>query len=216
MTHLLHIDSSSSVPSVSRHLATRFREAWDESRPDATVTYRDLAAEPVPHIDTDGIFTLAAEPQTDGQRAAAALQGELIEEILEADALLLSAPMYNWTIPSNLKAWLDQALILGRTLPYVPGAGPLTGRPATVVLAYGGDYGAGSPNCDMDHCGPYLRTVLGKVLGYQVELIIASHTVLPYTTDDVGELEKAVTSQREAEAAVRERARSVASGLVRA
>jgi FMN-dependent NADH-azoreductase len=216
VAHLLHIDSSSSVHSVSRRLAASFRETWSKQQPDGTVTYRDLAAEPVPHMDTDAVVTLMAEPQTEGQRAAAALHNELVEEILEADALLISAPMYNWTIPSNLKAWLDQSLIMGRTLPFDPSVNPLAGRPATVVLAHGGDYTAGSPDADMDHCTPYLRTVAEKVLGYQVEFVIASYTVTPYTTEDPAELEKAANSLRQAESAVLDRARSVASGLVRA
>ncbi|MFJ6442192.1 FMN-dependent NADH-azoreductase [Streptomyces sp. NPDC091649] len=215
MAHLLHIDSSPSPYSVSRKLAASFREVWNEAQPQSTVTYRDLAADPVAHLGADGAATLMAEPQTDGQRTAAALHNELVEEILAADALLISVPMHNWTIPSNLKAWLDQSLILGRTLPYDPRANPLAGRPATIVLAHGGDYTPGSDDAAMDHCGPYLRTVVQQVLGYELELITASHTVTPFTSEDPVELEKAAASLRAAEAATVERARAVANKLVR-
>ncbi|MFC4612647.1 FMN-dependent NADH-azoreductase [Streptomyces maoxianensis] len=216
MANLLHIDSSPSLYSVSRKLAGSFREVWGKEQPHATVAYRDLVAAPVPHLDGDGVVTLLNEPETDSQRAAAALHDELVEEILSADALLISAPMHNWTIPSHLKAWLDQSLLMGRTLPYDPSVNPLAGRPATVLLAYGGDYGAGSPDHAMDHCAPYLRTVLEKVLGYQLEIITASYTVTPYTSQDPLELEKAATSLQTAEAEVLERAKSVAAAPARA
>lgn len=71
--------------------------------------------------------------------------------------------MYNWTIPSNLKAWFDQSLVLGRTLPFDPSMNPLASRPATLLLAFGGDYGTESPDADMNHCTPYLRTVVDSL-----------------------------------------------------
>ncbi|MFJ1597396.1 FMN-dependent NADH-azoreductase [Streptomyces sp. NPDC088261] len=214
MPRLLHIDSSTSPHSVSRSLAASFLAVWTEEHPGATVTHRDLTAVPIPHLDPDSYVALMSEPRTDAQRAAAALQSELVSEIQTADALLISVPMHNWTIPSSLKAWLDQSLILGRTLPYDPASNPLAGRPATVLIAYGGDYGPGAPDEDMDHCGPYLRTVLGKVLGYQLELIAAFHTVTPFLSEDPVELEKAALSLRQAHAAAADRARKVAGAPV--
>ncbi|MFC8870965.1 FMN-dependent NADH-azoreductase [Streptomyces sp. NPDC057148] len=216
MARLLHIDSSPSPYSVSRRLAGRFRETWNKELPDADVTHRDVVATPLPHLDADGVHTLLNAPETEGQRVAAALHDELVEEVMSADALLISAPMHNWTIPSHLKAWFDQSLLLGRTLPYDPSVNPLAGRPATVVLAYGGDYGPASPDYAMDHCAPYLRTVLSHVLGYELEILIASHTVAPFTSQDPAEHEKAAVSLREAEAAVVERARAVAAVPTRA
>lgn len=216
MAHLLHIDTSSSPTSVSRRLAAAFREVWDAEQPDATVTYRDLAADPVPHVDGDAVFTLMAEPLNDEQREAAELHHRLTEEIITADALLISAPMYNWTIPSNLKAWFDQSLVLGRTLPFDPSMNPLASRPATLLLAFGGDYGTESPDADMNHCTPYLRTVVEKVLGYDTRFIVAEHTIMPYTSQDPAELAKAADSLQQAVRAAGDRAREVAGSFVRA
>ncbi|MGO1057029.1 FMN-dependent NADH-azoreductase [Crossiella sp. CA198] len=216
MAKLLHIDSSSSVHSVSRKLAAEFRAVWEKEHPEGTVAYRDLAADPVPHPDHDAVLTLMSPPRTERQQAAATLHEELVAELLAADALLISAPMYNWTIPSTLKAWLDQSLVLGRTLPFDPSHQPLGGRPATVLLAYGGSYGADSPDADMDHCAPYLRTVLGKVLGYELELITVEHTLAAFTAKDPAEQAKGFASLRSAEAAVAERAQRVAESLVQA
>lgn len=216
MTRLLHLDTSPSPYSVSRKLATSFREVWDKEQPNTDPVYRDLAKNPVPHLDTDAFFTLMEEPQTERQKEASKLHDELVTEILSADALLISAPMHNWNIPSNLKAWLDQSLILGRTLPFDPSVKPLGGRPATVLLAYGGDYGADSPDADMDHCGWYLRIVLERVLGYELEIITASHTLAPYVSQDPAGAERAALSFHQAESAVLERAKAVAGALDRA
>ncbi|MEW2400564.1 NAD(P)H-dependent oxidoreductase [Streptomyces sp. NPDC046862] len=215
MTRLLHIDSSSSKDSVSRALATRFREVWDKEHGPDSVTCRDLVAEPVPHLDPDAVATLWSQPRTEAQQATAALQQRLVEEILAADALLISVPMYNWTIPSALKAWLDQSLILGRTLPYDPGSKPLGGRPATVLVACGGYYETGSPDASMDHCRPYLTTVLSQVLGYELEMITAWHTLAGAGQGSPEDTETAAESLRAAQEATAARAGAVAaSGLV--
>ncbi|MET8830740.1 NAD(P)H-dependent oxidoreductase [Streptomyces sp. NPDC004610] len=211
MARLLHIDSSSSKDSVSRSLAARFREVWDKEHGADSVIHRDLVAEPVPHLDPDAVVTLWAPPGTEAQRATAALQERLVEELLAADALLISVPMYNWTIPSVLKAWLDQSLILGRTLPYDPSSKPLGGRAATVLIACGGYYGEGSPDAGMDHCGPYLRTVLGQVLGYEVEMITAWRTLAGAGAGSPEEAELAGESLREARELAGRRAAGLAS-----
>ncbi|GGJ96459.1 FMN-dependent NADH-azoreductase [Pilimelia anulata] len=216
MNRLLHIDCSPSPQSVSRSLAGIFRTALADELPDLAVAHRDLVRTPVPHPDPAAVHTLIAEPADAAGRAAAALHDELAAELLAADALLISAPMHNWTIPSNLKAWLDQALVPNRTLPYAPGTSALADRPATVLLAYGGDYGAGSADADMDHCAPYLRTVLGRVLGYDLEIITAAHTVAPYLSRDPAELARSASARGAAEAAAARRARAVARGTVAA
>ncbi|MCZ9353806.1 NAD(P)H-dependent oxidoreductase [Streptomyces mutabilis] len=213
MARLLHIDSSSARDSVSRALAVRFREVWDKEHGPDSVTYRDLVADPVPHLDGDAVVTLWSEPHTEAQRATAALQNRLVEEILAADALLVSVPMYNWTVPSGLKAWLDQSLILGRTLPYDPSHKPLDGRPATVLTACGGYYGADVPEASMDHCRPYLATVLGQVLGYELETITVWRTLAAAGQGDAEERRAAEESLRAGQEAAQARARAVAASL---
>jgi FMN-dependent NADH-azoreductase len=172
MAHLLHVDSSALTSgSVSKDVATTFRKAWQQAHPEATVTHRDLGLEPVPPLLEAGILgqVLPAEAQTPEQAEAFALRARLADELLEADAYLFSVPMYNWAVPSTFKAWLDQALVAGRTLDFQ--APPLAGRPATVILSYGGGYDAGTPREGWDAVQPYLEIVLGKALGLDVTFI---------------------------------------------
>lgn len=180
MSHLLHIDTSArAADSVSRQVARTFRELWK-----GEVVYRDLGASPVPHLDAAGISARQTEParRTAEQAAAAALQDELVEEFFAASAYLFTVPMYNYSMPSVFKAWLDQIMIPGRTIG--PGIAPVAGRQALVVSARGGGYGPGTPNHGMDHLVPAVEAVLGdpRSLGLDVstltpELTLA--TVIP-------------------------------------
>jgi FMN-dependent NADH-azoreductase len=208
MTRLLHIDSSPmNGTSDSRALAAAFREVWDASPAAGPVVHRDLAADPIPHIDRDGVtaFFVPDEVRTAAQRSAAAYRTELARELLDADAVLVSAPMYNWTVPSSLKAWIDQVLIHGLTLG-APGEPPPTaGRPATIVLAYGGGYTPGAPLAGWDHVEPYLRTVFADALGMDTEIVSAQLTMF-----DNGELARlGAVSRADAVARARKRAGDV-------
>jgi FMN-dependent NADH-azoreductase len=179
MAHLLHVDSSAlSAGSVSKEIADTFRAAWRQAHPDGTVTYRDLGREPVPALGEAGIMAafVPAEQRTAQQAREFALREELIEEVLAADAYLLTVPMYNWGVPSTFKAWLDQVILGGRTMAH-DGNPPLGGRPATVVLAYGGGYDPGTPREGWDFVQPFLETVLGKALGLDLTVIKAQLTL---------------------------------------
>ena len=125
MATLLHIDSSvfPGSASASRAVTDAFRKAWEEQHPEGTVIYRDLAANPVPHITADAHTAGFAAPaaHTPEQAAAFAARVKLIEELEQADAVLIGAPMYNFAIPSTLKAWLDNVILMGRTA----GRGPV-------------------------------------------------------------------------------------------
>src|SRR5690349_8322482 len=106
---LLHIDSSAlSDSSVSREVTAIFRKEWQNRHPDGTVIYRDLARDPLPHLTEDGIIgsRTPASAHTPGQAEAAALRAALADELEAADAVVIGTPMYNFTIPSALKAWL--------------------------------------------------------------------------------------------------------------
>ncbi|WP_323138045.1 NAD(P)H-dependent oxidoreductase [Nocardia sp. alder85J] len=122
-------------------MAASFRDAWQRA-----VVHRDLAATPVPHLSAAAISARTTEPagRTPEQAAAAALEEELIGEFLGASAYLFTVPMYNLTMPSVFKAWLDQIMVVGRTLDPA-GTPPATGRPAVVISARGGGYGPGTP-----------------------------------------------------------------------
>ncbi|MFD5090100.1 FMN-dependent NADH-azoreductase [Amycolatopsis thailandensis] len=177
MSYLLHLDSSAlGEASVSRQVAQSFLEGWH-----GEVVHRDLAAAPVPHLSAAGITARVTDParHTDEQAAAAALQDELIEEFLGASAYLFTVPMYNLSMPSVFKAWLDQVMVYGRTFKPSPAAG----RPAVLISSRGGSYGPGAPNHGLDYVVPTTEAVLGheSQLGLEVATVIPEMTMAPHT-----------------------------------
>jgi FMN-dependent NADH-azoreductase len=167
MENLLRIDSSARHDgSRSRQLADRIEAAWRRSRPGAAVVRRDLAAEPVPHISDHTIagFFAPQEQQNEVTRAATELSDRLIRELLAADAILFGVPIYNFSIPSVLKAYFDQVVRIGRTFGYDPAKGLfglVENRPVYVAAIYGASgYGAGDLE-PFNHLEPYLRSLLG-------------------------------------------------------
>ncbi|WP_290060499.1 FMN-dependent NADH-azoreductase [Amycolatopsis solani] len=157
MTHLLHLDSSARRRSFSRELSARYAAAWNGTR-----TYRDLAADPVPVIGeawTEICDALLAAGITDparyaevvttpGQKQAWAVVEPLLAELLEADVVLIGAPMYNFSIPAALKTWIDQV-----TFPRMS----LKGTAFVIAGARGGTYAEGTPRAPFDHHERYLR-----------------------------------------------------------
>lgn len=178
MAQLLHIDSSLfSEASVSKEIARTFRRTWAAEHPGGLVTYRDLGAEPVPALTESALFAaqVPEAQRTPEQVEALRTREELVNEVLAADAYLLGVPMYNWGVAGTFKVWLDQILVVGKTAGgEVP---PLAGRPATVVLSYGGGYFPGSPREGWDFVQPYLETVLGKAMGLDVTFVTAQLTL---------------------------------------
>lgn len=174
MSKVLVIESSARQSgSVSRQLTAQFISQWQAAHPQDCVQLRDLAAEPVPHLDASllGGWTTPGDEQSVAERDALARSEKLIEELLAADLLVLGAPMYNFAIPSTLKAWFDHVLRAGVTFRYTANGpqGLLTGKRAVVLTARGGVY-LGSP---LDHQEPYLRQVLGFIGIDQVDFIHA-------------------------------------------
>lgn len=158
MTYLLRIDASASgASSISRQVADSFAAAWS-----GDIVRRDLALNPVDHLGAAGITarTTPADEHTPEQKAAARLQGELIEEFLGAGAYLFAVPLYNYSIPSVFKAWLDYTMVVGRTIGLGKPA-PSAGRPAAVISARGGSYSPGAPQHGKDFLVPALETILG-------------------------------------------------------
>lgn len=164
MSTLLLIESSvRQRDSVSRQLSEEFVAQWRQANPGGQVLSRDLAREPLPHLDADllGGWMKPAAEQSAAEQAALARSDQLIEELLAADVLVLGAPMYNFAIPSTLKAWLDHVLRAGVTFKYTEQGprGLLQGKRAYVLTARGGLY-AGGP---LDQQEPYLRQALGFI-----------------------------------------------------
>ncbi|WP_329529858.1 NAD(P)H-dependent oxidoreductase (plasmid) [Streptomyces sp. NBC_01450] len=180
MATLLHIDSSvfPAEASSSRCVTDAFRKAWQEQHPQGTVIHRDLAASPVPHITADAWSADYAAPRehTPGQSAAFAARVQLIEELEQADAVLIGAPMYNYSIPSTLKAWLDNVLLPGRTAGPAPSA---QGTPAVVVASRGGSYAPGTPREGYEFVQNYLKAVLQGTLGLDLDFIVPELTMAP-------------------------------------
>jgi FMN-dependent NADH-azoreductase len=176
---LLHVDSSvRSTTSVSRQLGALFVAAWREANPGGTVVHRDLAALPVPHQDEDGWMAGLLPPaaHSDAQAVSWSISLPLIEELEAADEYLFSVPMYNLSIPSSFKAWIDRVIVTGRTLMLDGSPAPLGGRKATVLSARGGGY-TGTDRASLDHQEPYLRSILMMLGIHDVEVIKAEFTL---------------------------------------
>jgi FMN-dependent NADH-azoreductase len=210
MARLLHLDSSARVDgSRSREVALAFRSSWERSHPEGEVVYRDLASDPLPHlVDAVRAAGVDAAEQTEDQRAALALQDRVIEEFLAADAYVLSVPMYNFGIPSQLKAYLDHLLLVGRVIMLDGSPSPVAGRTATVVVSFGGGYGPGTPRESFDFVRPYLTKVLEETLGLQVELISVELTLASSVPAMAGLVPLAEQSHEQALTRADERARS--------
>lgn len=164
MTRLLRIDSSARhTGSHSRGLADYFENAWRRRHPSGEIVRRDLAAEPIPHIDAATIAGFYASEHTSETRAATRLSDTLIAELLAADAVLLSVPIYNFSVPSALKAYFDQVVRIGQTFGYDPDRGlfgTIASRPVYVATSYGASGYTGALRA-YDYLEPYLRSLLG-------------------------------------------------------
>ena len=162
MSNLLVINSSSGgAESVSRLLVEDLVSALVAQTPDTRVVRRDLGETPVPHLTTDSLAGVRGTPETDAHHAARALSDELIAELRAADTIVIGAPMYNFGLPTTLRAWFDHVLRAGETFSYSE-AGPkglLEGRRVIVVESRGGLYSEG-PAQAIDFQEPYLRQLL--------------------------------------------------------
>ena len=155
---ILHIDSSiNGETSASRAISRSIVDQLAATRPSAEVMRRDLVADPLPHL------TLASFNDQ-----------EVLEQFLAADTIVIGAPMYNFTLPTQLKAWLDRILISGKTFRYTADGpeGLAGGRRVIVALARGGIYDAGSPAAALEHLETYLRGAF-NFIGIEPEFVAA-------------------------------------------
>jgi FMN-dependent NADH-azoreductase len=178
MSHLLHIDSSVRGDlSVSRRLTARAADRWQAVHPDGTVTYRDLATSPIPHLDavTGLARIVTAEQRTAAQDASFTLSAELIAEIKQADTVLLGLPLYNFGPPSVVKAWVDHIIATGLSIDTETHTGLLGDTDFIVLASRGGGYGPGTPREGWDHAETWFRHAL-SVTGMQPRFITAELT----------------------------------------
>jgi FMN-dependent NADH-azoreductase len=164
---LLRIDSSARRSSVSRHLTARFVEAWQLEHPDGTVIERDLATTALPHITDEWVQAVYSNPAslTAEQKHVLQLSDALVEELVQADTIVIGAPMYNFAIPAPLKAWIDQVVRVGKTVLFAASGpqGILKGKKVYVVTSRGGAFRPGTPTERFDYQEPYLRHILAFI-----------------------------------------------------
>lgn len=167
MANLLYINSSvRNAGSLSRQLSAEFIAKWRAANPADSVVERDLVANPVPHLTEQmmGAFFTPAEARNAEQAHAIKISDTLVDELIAADIIVLGAPMYNFSVSSGLKAWIDHVLRAGRTFKYGANGpeGLLTGKKVYVFTASGGVYSEG-PAAAYDFLATYLRTALGFI-----------------------------------------------------
>jgi FMN-dependent NADH-azoreductase len=174
---LLHIDSSVlGEGSASRQLSAAVVAALVEAAPGLEVIRRDLDAEPIPHLDSRRLPTVRPANAPEGATGVPDPEGSsALDEFLAADIVVIGAPMYNFTVPSQLKAWIDRILIAGRTFHYTQ-AGPLGlagGKHVTIASSRGGLYAPGMPFEACDFQEKYLRAVFAFIGIEDVEFVRA-------------------------------------------
>jgi len=182
MATILYISSSlRSTGSTSRQLAEEFLSKWKAARPDDSIVERNLAADPVPHLTGQmmGSFFTPADQRSAEQVQTVRLSDSLVAELLSADVVVIGAPMYNFSISSTLKAWIDHVTRVGVTFGYTD-TGPvglLKGKKVYLFTARGGVYSEG-PAQAMDFQETYLRATLGFIGLTDVTLIRAEGLAL--------------------------------------
>lgn len=173
---LLHVDSSVLGPhSVSRQVSGAIVDRFIKTTPGLDITYRDVASAPLGHLS--GSHLAAAQ----GAAPDPALQPDLaagqavLEEFLAADIVVIGAPMYNFSVPSQLKAWIDRIAVAGKTFTYSEAGaqGLAGGKRVIIALSRGGFYAANTPYGAYEHTETYLRSVFGFIGVTDLEIIAA-------------------------------------------
>ncbi|WP_392507915.1 FMN-dependent NADH-azoreductase [Naumannella halotolerans] len=176
MRTLLRLDSSAGGElSVTRSLTGRFASGWLAAGDDREVIARDLHADPLPHLETSELHfppvgRLTEVAESDQQR-----QDEVVEQLRSADVVVIGAPMYNYSMPSTLKTWIDRIHLPGITFDLEPL--PMAGKPVVLISASGAAYDPGTPTEGWDHVLPPLQIVLGDALGMDVHVVTSRLTL---------------------------------------
>jgi len=174
---LLHIDSSIlGGNSASRQVSAAIADQLAKSASGLDVTYRDLSAAPLPHLSGE-LFAArqGVVPESPAIQKDIAASEAVLDEFMGADIVVIGAPMYNFGIPSQLKAWIDRIAVAGKTFRY-GAAGPegLTGGKRVIIaISRGGLYGPGTPVAAFEHVESYLRAVFGFIGVTNLEIVVA-------------------------------------------
>lgn len=185
--HILHIISSPRKgASASIKLGNGIVEKLQAANPGSTVLVHDLATHPFPHLEEAHLqsFFTPAESRSPEQQEAIKHSDNAIQEIKDADVIVIGAPLYNFSIPSTLKAWIDHIARAGVTFKYVDGApqGLITGKKVYVAMSSGGIYSEG-PSAGYDFVAPYLKAFLGFVGMTDVTVVRAEGLSIPGVQD---------------------------------
>ena len=173
---LLHIDSSVLGPhSVSRQVSAAVVDRLKQATPSLEVVYRDLTQTPLAHLSGSHLAAAQGAPAPVELGPDLAASAAALDEFLSADVVVIGAPMYNFTIPSQLKAWIDRILVAGKTFKYgATGPEGLAGAKRVIVaISRGGYYGVETPYAAGEHLETYLRWVFGFMGITNVEFIPA-------------------------------------------
>ena len=174
---VLHVDASIlGANSASRQLSAAVVERLRKADPGAKVIYRDLAAQPLAHLSGEHMAARqGATPESPAMQKEIADSDAVLQEFLDADTVVIGAPMYNFAIPSQLKAWIDRIVVAGKTFRY-SAAGPegLAGNKQVIIaISRGGFYGQGAAATSMEHVETYLRGIFGFIGITGPEIIVA-------------------------------------------
>ena len=163
---LLHIDSSVLGPhSVSRQVSAAIVDRLRQATPSLDIVYRDLTQTPLAHLSGSHLAAAQGAPAPAELGPDLAASVAVLNEFLDADIVVIGAPMYNFTIPSQLKAWIDRILVAGKTFQYGANGpqGLAGGKRVIVAISRGGFYGAETPYAAGEHLETYLRWVFGFI-----------------------------------------------------
>ena len=178
---LLHLDSSVLGPhSISRQVSAAIVDRLRQATPSLEVLYRDLTQTPLAHLSGSHLAAAQGAPAPAELAPNLAASAAVLDEFLAADVVVIGAPMYNFTIPSQLKAWIDRILVAGKTFKY-GAAGPeglAGGKRVIVAISRGGHYGAETPYVAGEHVETYLRWVFGFVGITDLEFVPADGIAL--------------------------------------
>ena len=201
MSTLLHIEVSPwAENSLSRTVAAEYVASWSATNPDGTVITRDLDKTPVPHLDVESLSAgfMAEADRSEPMAAKWGARMYLIEEISGADEILISTPLWNYGIPSVLKAYIDNIVIPGV---FDESTATLAGKKVTFVVAQGGSYADGSPKAGWDYASGFLRQFAVAMGATDIEVIAIEFGlagVVPALESFIPNKEASIASGKEA------------------
>ncbi len=194
MSDLLHIEvSPQGDNSISRAISKEFMAAFNEKNPGAVIVSRDLANDPIPHLDGETILASRTPEanRSETMQAKHEFRLRLVNEVIEAKHILISTPMWNFSVPSVLKAWIDQMIVSGVT--------KVTGK-VTIIISQGGSYAEGAPRAGWDWETGYLRQVFTSIGATDVEIILSEFGlagIVPALADFIDRKHASISAAKE-------------------